>query len=455
VGVTLSLALILKKGTEKIRTNMATVINMPALSPSMEEGEVAAWHKKVGDTVKVGDLLAEITTDKATMDFESPNAGVLLHIGIEAGGKALVDALLCIIGNAGEDVGGLINGADNATTAATPMAAAPTVIESVPTAAQASSSDTTRVKASPLAKNIAEQAGIALNNIAGSGDNGRITKKDVEQAISNSSNAVAPIASKALATPIAPPAPVAPKAVAMPAAAVSTFVANAGDSFTDVPVSSMRRVIAQRLSESKFSAPHFYLTVEIDMDKAIEIRQQINVLAAPIKVSFNDMVVKAVAAALKKHAAVNSSWLGDKIRYYQDVHIGVAVAVAEGLLVPVVKHADMKTLSQINSEVREMAGRAKELRLKPEEMSGSTFTISNLGMFDIEEFTAIINPPNACILAVGSIMKKPVVKNNEIVVGNTMKVTLSADHRVVDGASGAQFLQTFKAILEDPLRLLV
>ncbi len=434
---------------------MATVINMPALSPSMEEGEVAAWHKKVGDTVKVGDLLAEITTDKATMDFESPNAGVLLHIGIEAGGKALVDALLCIIGNAGEDVGGLINGADNATTAATPMAAAPTVSESVPTAAQASSSDTTRVKASPLAKNIAEQAGIALNNIAGSGDNGRITKKDVEQAISNSSNAVAPLASKAVATPIAPPAPVAPKAVAMPSAAVNTFVANAGDSFTDVPVSSMRRVIAQRLSESKFSAPHFYLTVEIDMDKAIEIRQQINVLAAPIKVSFNDMVVKAVAAALKKHAAVNSSWLGDKIRYYQDVHIGVAVAVAEGLLVPVVKHADMKTLSQINSEVREMAGRAKELRLKPEEMSGSTFTISNLGMFDIEAFTAIINPPNACILAVGSIMKKPVVKNDAIVVGNTMKVTLSADHRVVDGASGAQFLQTFKAILEDPLRLLV
>jgi pyruvate dehydrogenase E2 component (dihydrolipoamide acetyltransferase) len=417
---------------------MAEIIEMPALSPSMEEGEVAVWHKKVGDKIAVGELVAEITTDKATMDFESPRAGTLLYIGVQAGEKTPLGGLLCIIGDAGESFEHLLGGAatPTAATASTPATAQTTEVAAPSTAA---SSDESRIKASPLAKSIAKGNNVSLSNIQGSGDGGRIIKRDVEEAISKG------VQTPTVSVPAVVPIAVTPTPVA----------ASIDGNFTDVPVSSMRRVIASRLSESLFTAPHFYLTVEINMDKTMEMRKNVNEAAAPLKVSFNDMVVKAVAASLKKHPAINSSWLGDRIRINHDINIGVAVAIPDGLVVPVLRHANQKALGQINSEVRELAGRAKDMKLKPEEMSGSTFTISNLGMFDVEEFTAIINPPNACILAVGGIIQKPIVKNGELAIGNMMKVTLSCDHRVVDGATGAQFLQTLKGILENPIKLLV
>ncbi len=424
---------------------MAEIIEMPALSPSMEEGEVAIWHKKVGDKIAVGDLVAEITTDKATMDFESPRAGTLLYIGVQAGEKAPLGGLLCIIGDAGESFEHLLGGGAAPATTETVVSTAAVAAVQPETAVSDTNADNAqlRLKASPLAKNIAKENNVSLSTIQGSGDGGRIVKRDVEEAISKGLQTPAPIA----------PAVVAP---AVPVASTPTsIVAPSEGNFTDVPVSSMRRVIASRLSESLFTAPHFYLTVEINMDKTIEMRQRVNEVAAPLKVSFNDMVVKAVAASLKKHPAINSSWLGDRIRMNHDVNIGVAVAIPEGLVVPVLRHADQKALGQINAEVRELAGRAKDMKLKPDEMSGSTFTISNLGMFDVEEFTAIINPPNSCILAVGGIIQKPIVKNGELAVGNMMKVTLSCDHRVVDGAAGAQFLQTLKNMLENPIKLLV
>ena len=432
---------------------MAEVINMPRLSDSMEEGEIVAWHKNVGDKVQKGDLLAEINSDKATMDFESPKTGTLLYVGVPVGDKILVGAPLVVIGEAGEKFEHLLGGAAAVVPAvvapaATPVtAAAPVavvapiaVVASTPSVQVIETHDQSRVFASPLAKEIAKVSGIAIENVQGSGDNGRIVKRDVEAAL--------------LKDIIAPTVVTVPVVVtAKPTPSVSTSFG--GEDYTDQPLTSMRKVIAKRLSESLFTAPHFYLTMEINMDKAMELRTQLNAVAAPIKLSFNDIVVKAVAVTLRNHPAINSSWMGDFIRQNNHVNIGVAVAVGQNLFVPVVRNADMKSLGQISSEVRTLAGKAKEGKLQLPEMQGSTFTISNLGMFDIEEFTAIINSPDSCILAVGSIMQKPVVKNGEIVVGNVMKITLSCDHRVVDGATGAVFLQELKAKLEDPIRLLV
>lgn len=415
---------------------------MPRLSDTMEEGNIVAWLKKEGDPVKAGDILAEVETDKATMELESFHDGHLLYIGVPSGPVA-VDGIIAIIGDKNEDYKSILAGATNASVASAPVESpAPTATVSQPTVAvtpAASPTPTptpvdntitdTRLKASPLAKNLAAEAGVALSQVAGSGDHGRIIKKDVENFIVNK--------------------PVA--AASSPAATIST---PSEFTYGDVPVTQMRKTIARRLGESLFSAPHFYLTMEINMDNAVAARKSVNE-TSPTKISFNDMVVKACAVALRQHPAINSSWYGDKITYHQDINIGVAVAVEDGLLVPVIKHADQKTMSYINKEVKDLAGKAKTKKLTPQEMQGNTFTISNLGMFDIEEFTAIINPPDACILAVGSIIQKPIVKNNEIVIGNMMKVTLSCDHRVVDGATGAQFLQKLKAMLENPVLMLV
>jgi pyruvate dehydrogenase E2 component (dihydrolipoamide acetyltransferase) len=431
---------------------MAEVILMPRLSDSMEEGEIVAWHKKVGDKVEKGDLLAEINSDKATMDFESPKAGTLLYVGVPEGGKLVVSAPIAIIGEVGEAYEHLLGGGAAAeapaanTNNGTPPAPkaevpAPVAAATVAAPAPAETHDNSRIFASPLAKEIARSAGIPIQNVQGSGDNGRIVKRDVEEAISKG---IQP-------APAAAPQPVV-VAKATPATTSTSF---GSDSFEDMPLTSMRKTIARRLSESLFTAPHFYLTMEINMDKAVELRPKLNEVAAPAKISFNDLVVKAVAASLRKHPVINSSWMTDFIRQNNHINVGVAVAVGQSLFVPVIRHADMKSLGQISTEVRELAGKAKENKLQLPEMQGSTFTISNLGMFDIEEFTAIINSPDSCILAVGSIIQKPIVKNGEIVVGNMMKVTLSCDHRVVDGATGAQFLQTLKGILEDPIRLLV
>ncbi|MBL7815719.1 MAG: pyruvate dehydrogenase complex dihydrolipoamide acetyltransferase [Saprospiraceae bacterium] len=432
---------------------MAEVIVMPRLSDSMEEGEIVMWHKNIGDKVEKGDLLAEINSDKATMDFESPKSGTLLFAA-KVGDKLLVGAPLVVIGDAGEAFEHLLGGSastapapsSNGTAVAAP-AVAPAAQQPVQTAPVAIPSvsvvethDTSRIFASPLAREMAKAAGIAIENLQGSGDSGRIVKKDIETAIAKVSSAPAAPAEK-------------PQAAAKSTPSVpSTF---GGESYEDVPLTSMRKTIAKRLSESMFTAPHFYLSMEINMDKATELRKQLNEVAAPIKISFNDLVVKACAAALRNHPAINSSWMGDFIRQNHHINVGVAVAVKQALFVPVIRNANMKSLGQISTEVRELAGKAKDGKLQLPEMQGNTFTISNLGMFDIEEFTAIINPPDSCILAVGSIVQKPIVKNGEIVVGNMMKVQLSCDHRVVDGATAAQFLQELKGILEDPIRLLV
>jgi len=427
---------------------MAEVITMPRMSDTMVEGNIVAWHKKEGDSVEVGELLAEIETDKATMDFDSPADGVLLHIAIK-NGAVPIDAVIAVIGNAGEDwkVAMESKGGNSTATVASVEATAPMV-----TVANSTTDAEARVKASPLAKSIAKEAGIDLTNIKGSGDHGRIVKKDLEAVISTP--APAPVVVQAPAVVVAPVAPKpAPEKIAEPSVVPFTFTGT-GNNYEDVAVSQMRKTIARRLGESKFSAPHFYLTIEIDMDKATKLRKQLNEVA-PVKLSFNDLVIKAVSVSLKQHPAINSSWMGDYIRANKDINIGVAVAVEDGLLVPVIRYADIKTLSQINTEVKELAAKAKNKKLQPQEMTGNTFTISNLGMFGIDEFTAIINPPDACILAIGSIAEKPVVKNGNIVIGQCMKVTLSCDHRVVDGAKGAAFLQTFKQILEDPIRLLV
>ncbi len=424
---------------------MADIVLMPRLSDSMEEGELIAWHKKVGDSVDKGDLLAEITSDKATMDFESPKKGTILYIGAQVGDKLLVGAPLIIIGKAGEAYESLLSGG---ATSAVVKETKPAPLE---VAAASSSSDNTapvethdagRVFASPLAKEMAKSAGIPIQSIQGSGDNGRIVKSDVEKA-----------ASKTATPSVAPATTVVSGQAPKPAVAISNGMS--GDAYEDIPLTSIRKTIAKRLSESKFSAPHFYLTIEVNMDKCVEVREQLNKIAAPVKISYNDIVIRAAAAALKKHPTINSSWMGDFIRKNHNVNIGVAVAVGESLFVPVIRNADTKSLTQISTEVRALAGKAKEGKLQLPEMQGNTFSISNLGMFDIEEFTAIINPPDSCILAVGSIMQKPVVKDAAVVVGHVMKMTLSCDHRVVDGATGAQFLQTLKGVLEDPIRMLV
>ena len=425
---------------------MAEVVYMPKLSDTMTEGVVAAWTKNVGDTVKSGEVLAEIETDKATMEFESFYDGVLLHIGVETGKAAPVNSVLAIIGSAGEDISAILAnaaaGAPGASTEAqTPAPAAP-VSASAPVSTPAPSpapvaaavaapaamnSNSERVFASPLAKKLAAERGIDIHAVGGTGENGRIVKRDVDHYVPYT------------------PAANAPAYTAAPAGTVS---------FTDEPISQMRKTIARRLAESKFTAPHFYLTLDIDMDAAIATRKSLNSIDG-VKVSFNDMVVKSVAMALRKHPAVNSAWMGDFIRRNEHVNIGVAVAVEDGLLVPVVRFADGKGLTQISAEVRDYAQKAKDKKLQPSDWEGNTFTISNLGMFGIESFTAIVNPPDACILAIGGIKEVPVVKNGQVVPGNVMKVTLSCDHRVVDGASGAAFLQTFKTYMEQPAAMLL
>lgn len=426
---------------------MAEVVYMPKLSDTMTEGVVASWNKNVGDSVKSGEVLAEIETDKATMEFESFYDGVLLHIGVQTGQTAPVNSILAIIGKAGEDISDALanaaQGSPGSSAVATKtqasgeeeIAAAPKEtsapiipeVKTVPTVSAPVISNSDRVLASPLAKKLAAERGISIESVAGTGENGRIVKRDIDHYV-----------------PYTP-------------AASSVFynTAPAGtESFTDEPISQMRKTIARRLAESKFTAPHFYLTLDINMDAAIDIRKGLNSIEG-VKVSFNDLVIKAVAMALRMHPAVNSAWMGDFIRRNDHVNIGVAVAVDEGLLVPVVRFADTKGLTQIASEVRDYAQKAKEKKLQPSDWEGNTFTVSNLGMFGIESFTAIVNPPDSCIMAIGGIKEVPVVKNGQIVIGNVMKITLSCDHRVVDGALGAAFLQTFKTYMEQPAAMLL
>ena len=412
---------------------MAEIVRMPKLSDTMTEGVVATWHKKVGDEVESGELLAEIETDKATMDFESFQDGILLHIGVETGATAPVDSILCVLGKKGEDIKRILADAeknviikDKEPVPAPSVAPAPvaTLAPVAPVTSPPPSpplATNTRVIASPLAKKLADQLGLSLDRIPGSGEGGRVVKRDVEN---------------------------------FKMAGATGMPVMTQEKFTEVGVSQMRKTIARRLAESKFTAPHFYLSISVDMSNAMQARKAINDQGL-YKVSINDMVVKATAVALRKHPAVNSSWLEDRIRYNEHVNIGVAVAVEDGLLVPVVRFADGKSFATIGEEVRDFAGRAKAKTLEPTDWEGSTFTISNLGMFGIENFTAIINPPDACILAIGGISNVPVVKNDEVVPGHVMKVTLSCDHRVVDGATGAAFLQEFKNLLENPVLMLV
>lgn len=423
---------------------MAEIVRMPKLSDTMSEGVVARWHKKVGDKVASGELLADIETDKATMEFESFQTGVLLYIGVEQGKTAPVDSILAILGKEGEDVKALVEEDKKKSAVGSEQAAVSSqqTIEKQPVAEvkkeaviqkaeepqptntltpEHTSTSDSRIKASPLAKKIAKEKGIDLSRLQGSGDAGRVVKRDVFD-------------------------------VNLSAYTPRT-AADEKESYTEVEVSQMRKTIAKRLAESKFTSPHFYLTIELDMDNAVAARTAINAVA-PAKISFNDMIIKAAAVALKEHPKVNASWRGDKIRYNNHVHIGVAVAVEDGLLVPVVRFADSKPLSQISTEVKTLAEKAQSKKLQPAEWEGNTFTISNLGMFGIEEFTAIINPPDACIMAVGAVRQAPVVKNGQVVSGNVMKVTLSCDHRVADGATGSKFLQTFKFLLENPVVLL-
>lgn len=419
----------------------ADIVLMPKMSDTMNEGVIAAWHKKVGDPVKSGELLAEVETDKATMDFESYNTGTLLYIGAKEKEAVAVNGVLAIIGEKNADWQTLLKAhqsksGGSATKAPAAKEAAPAAESKQPAQAEQTqethASSNGRVIASPLAKKMAKDKGIDIAKVKGTGDGGRITKQDVE--------GYKPSA--------------APAAAGKAGAAVALPQIVGKESFEEVAVSQMRKTIARRLSESKFTAPHFYVTMEINMDKAVEARKSINEIS-PVKISFNDMVLKATAAALRQHPDVNSSWQGDKIRKNHHVHIGVAVAVKDGLLVPVVRFADSKSLSHIGTEVKELAQKAHDKKLQPAEWEGSTFTISNLGMFGVEEFTAIINTPDSCILAVGGIKETAIVKNGQLAIGNIMKVTLSCDHRVVDGATGAAFLKTLKGLLEDPVRILI
>lgn len=416
---------------------MADVIRMPRMSDTMEEGVIVAWLKNVGDAVEPGDVLAEVETDKATMELESFQEGVLLHIGVKEG-SVPVDAIIAVIGEEGEDFQDLLkesatspeskNKEEKATSAKTEKNTAPAV------SADSHDSSTDKIKASPLAKKIASASGLNLGSISGSGPEGRIVRRDVEGASHSEANSISHTTSSSAT------------------GAIKGYIS--GET-TTIPVTQMRKTIARRLGESKFGAPHFYLTVEINMNKAVEARNMLKT-QTDAKVSFNDLVIKSSALALKKHPMINSSWLGDSIRINGDINIGVAVAVEDGLLVPVIKHADQKSLSTISSEVRELAGKAKEKKLSMEEMSGNTFSISNLGMFGIDEFTAIINPPDSCILAIGTIRKTPIFdEKGNVIEGNLMRVTLSCDHRVVDGATAALFLDTLKKNLENPLMMLV
>jgi pyruvate dehydrogenase E2 component (dihydrolipoamide acetyltransferase) len=416
----------------------AKIVQMPKMSDTMTDGVIAAWHKKVGDAVKSGDLMAEIETDKATMEYEAYDSGTLLYIGAEKGQSVAVNGVLAIVGDKDADWKTLLK--------ASQSSVAPAKAEEKKTEQKSESQTPAKeqeadhsvnggVKASPLAKKIAKDKGYDISKITGTGDYGRVTKTDVENYKPSADAKVASKDGKA-ASPV-----VLPQVVGK-------------ESFEEVTVSQMRKVIAKRLSESMFTAPHFYVTMEINMDKAVEARKSINEIS-PVKVSFNDIVLKAVATALRQHPDINSSWQGDKIRKNHHIHIGVAVAVKDGLLVPVVRFADNKSLSHISAEVKDLAQKAQDKKLQPADWEGSTFTISNLGMFGVEEFTAIINTPDACILAVGGIKETAIVKNGQLAVGNVMKVTLSCDHRVVDGATGAAFLKTLKGLLEDPVRILI
>jgi pyruvate dehydrogenase E2 component (dihydrolipoamide acetyltransferase) len=418
---------------------MAEIVRMPKLSDTMTEGVVAEWHKKVGDTVAEGDLLAEIETDKATMEFESFYDGVLLHIGVEKGQAAPVNSVLAIIGKKGEDIKQILADAESAAPKAdtkdepkvetkkeevkpvpTP---APVVKEQPQETITVETPEGGRIFVSPLAKKMAEERNINLAHVKGTGENGRIVKRDIENYV--------------------------------PSASAPVYSAPVGkESFTDEPFSQMRKAIARALSASKFSAPHFYLKMEVNMDNAIKARKAMNA-KGDVKISFNDMVVKAVAMALRKHPKVNVDYLDNTIRYNHHIHIGVAVAVPDGLVVPVIKFADSKGFAQIGTEVKEMVVKAKTKKLMPEDMQGGTFAISNLGMYGIEDFTSIVNPPNGCILSVGAIKETPIVDNGEIKPGNVMKLSLSCDHRVVDGATGSEFLQTLKSYLENPVMMMV
>ncbi|MBC7571772.1 MAG: pyruvate dehydrogenase complex dihydrolipoamide acetyltransferase [Spirosoma sp.] len=463
----------------------ATVIRMPKMSDTMTEGVIVAWHKKEGDTVKSGDVLAEVETDKATMDLEAYEEGTLLYIGVKEGESVAIDAIIAVVGEKGANFKVLVDGngsaspapatpavensngnASNGTEAATGEGGSETALQN-PQASLPANADTDlsyaggagdmvessgRMKASPLAKRIAEEKGIDLKQVHGTGPEGRIVKSDVESFVPSAKPAKPQPAQQP--APVQQAAPAEQKVAPQPAPAPQAQATSVGGDYEDVPVSQMRKTIARRLGESMFTAPHFYLTMEINMDKAMELRGTVNAVS-PVKISFNDFVLKAAAVALKQHPNVNSSWLGDKIRRYKYVNIGVAVAVDEGLLVPVVRNADQKTLSTIAAEVKEMAAKAKDKKLQPKDWEGSTFSISNLGMFGIDEFTAIINPPDSCILAIGAIKPAVAFVNGEVKPTNVMKVTLSCDHRSVDGATGAAFLQTLKEFLENPMRMLV
>ena len=413
------------------------VVTMPRLSDTMEEGTVASWLKNVGDSVEEGDILAEIETDKATMEFESFNEGTLLYIGLQEGESANVDDLLAIIGPAGTDVSAVAANFSVTATAATEPTSKEVVKETAPvvketpkaepvTVATPVANTNGRLHISPLARKMANEKGIALNQLVGSGENGRIIKRDVENF-----------------TP-----------AAVSTASTAKFVPTGQEDFEEIKNSQMRKTIAKRLGESKFTAPHYYLNVEFDMDNAMAFRAQYNTVP-DTKISFNDIIVKACALALRQHPQVNSQWFEDRMKLNNHVHVGVAVAVEDGLVVPVVRFANEQSLPQIGAAVRDFAGRARNKKLTPQEMDGSTFTVSNLGMFGIESFTSIINQPNSAILSVGAIVQKPVVKNGQIVVGNTIKLTLACDHRTVDGATGAQFLQTLKGYVENPVTMLV
>jgi pyruvate dehydrogenase E2 component (dihydrolipoamide acetyltransferase) len=403
---------------------MAVVIRMPKMSDTMTEGVIVGWNYQVGDDINPGDMIADVETDKATMELENYDKGTLLYIAANEGDAVPIDGVVAVVGKKGEDYEALLaESAAPAVAEAKDEQSEPEVkTESVPTVAPTvQSSGDDRIKASPLAKKLASDKGISLSAVSGTGENGRIVKRDVENY--------------------------------QPAAGVSTTVSGV-ESFEELPVSQMRKTIASRLSESKFTAPHFYLTMEIAMDTVVEARSQINEYSE-VKISMNDIIVKAAATALRKNPKINSSWLGDKIRINHHIHIGVAMAVDEGLLVPVVRFADNKSLSQISSEVKEYSGKAKEKKLQPQDWEGNTFTISNLGMFGIEEFTAIVNPPDACIMAIGGVKDTVGVVNGEVKPVKTMKVTLSCDHRVVDGVVGSKFLQTFKELMEEPVKILV
>ncbi len=416
----------------------AVVVRMPKMSDTMEEGTLVSWLKKVGDKINSGDIIAEVETDKATMELEAYEDGTLLHLGISEGEAVPVDGIIAVIGEEGSNIEALL-ARENGETAAEETTAAPAAVSttSEPAKSETIADSGDRIKASPLAKKLADEKGIDLSKVEGSGDQGRIVKRDVDEF----KGAAAPAAPATKKTD----AP-APKAVE-PAPATGNY--------TDTPISQMRKTIARRLSDSLFTAPHFYVTMEIVMDKAMAIRPQMNAVS-PAKISFNDMVIKACAIALKKHPDVNSAWLGDKIRKYDYVNIGVAVAIEDGLLVPVIRDADKKNMSTISAEVKDLAGKTKDKKLQPKDWEGNTFSVSNLGMFGVDEFTAIINPPDSCILAIGTIKKVAAfAEDGSIYPTNIMKVTLSADHRVVDGALAAQFLQTVKKLLEEPMSMMV